>query len=191
MANNRDAIRVLGMKEIGDFATLEEIAAKLDNVCKHMALPYIRFTSINRVLKGNEVELYCYIRDEDVDPIVVPYCEDVKEMVRRIKEKIHWQESVSIHNVSSVETDLDIDPPSMFQITGLPYRQIKICCNEKESFINLCQRSYQKVYSLLYEAGKQEFILEYQNEPPGFIEFADLKKCLKRKELLVLLLSLS
>lgn len=191
MADNRNTIKVMGMEDIGDFAKLEEIAGKVDNMCKHMALPYIRFTSIVRVLEGDEIELWCYIKDEDCGPIVVPYCEDTKEMVKRIKDKIHWQESISIKNVSTVETDLDIDPPKIFQIVGLPYRQIKVCCSGKESFVNLCQKSYQKVYSLLYEAGRKELIHEYQNEPPESIDFADLKKCLKRKELLVLLLSLS
>lgn len=171
-----------------DEVDLDFILEKVNNMCKHMALPYVRIKDAE--IKDNFI--YFFINGID-EPIRVSLSENIKYMIHSVQEYLDWQSTVVISNVSNIETDLDLDNlPKNIKIIGLPYRQLKIRKDDKSViFVDLCQKSYQRVYDLLYKVGEEELHRYLQNESSEIIDFKDFKNCLKRKELLVLLLSLT
>lgn len=159
-----------------------EIKEKLNKCLKHFAYPGCRCTDVSAYMDN---VLVADIRTpEGTISVPIDTSKDVKEIVKSVIEcrDLKRYRQVIILNVEVDETRLTLDNiPDDFIISGLPYRQLKISIGERPFFIDLCAVSYQHVYSLMLS----------QSHYPACINFKNLKSCLKRKELLVLLITLS
>lgn len=182
---------------MAEIRTLED---KLNNLLKHLAYPCFRVSRIVQVPSGFEDENGCDLCVELKDlkfnvlrPVVhydkgmemrefisrVRNCKELKPYTQAIVRDVTLDEggSLSLDNV-----------PKSFTITGLPYRQMKISTGSEDSYyIDLCQASYQRVCAVMSN------VPNYTNTVcfPAVIPFSKIKDCLKRKEVLVLLITLS
>lgn len=176
---------------MAEIRTLED---KLNNLLKHLAYPCFRVSRI--VQAPSDVEdkggynVCVELKDPKLNilrPIVrydkgmemrefisrVRNCKELKPYTQAIVRDVTLDEggSLSLDNV-----------PKSFIITGLPYRQMKISTGSEDScYIDLCQASYQRVCAAMSN------IVNF----PAVIPFSKIKDCLKRKEVLVLLITLS
>lgn len=176
---------------MAEIRTLED---KLNNLLKHLAYPCFRVSRI--VQSPSDVEdkegynACVELKDPKLNilrPVV--HCDKGMEMrefisrVRNCKElKLYTQaivRDVTLDEGGSLSLD---NVPKSFIITGLPYRQMKISTGSEDSYyIDLCQASYQRVCAVM--SNTVSF--------PAVIPFSKIKDCLKRKEVLVLLITLS
>lgn len=176
---------------MAEIRTLED---KLNNLLKHLAYPCFRVSRI--VQAPSDVEdkegynVYVELKDPKLNilrPIIrydkgmemrefisrVRNCKELKPYTQAIVRDVTLDEggSLSLDNV-----------PKSFIITGLPYRQMKISTGSEDSYyIDLCQASYQRVCAVMSN------VVSF----PAVIPFSKIKDCLKRKEVLVLLITLS
>lgn len=128
---------------------------------------------------GNKVENWkkAFIFDRHTD-------EDfIKSFVEDIKNEIPEKYSqLQITNVKEIAENIlhnfsKKDISDTFYITKIPYRQLKI--NDK-IFLNINNITYQKILALLSKIDTW----------PASISFQDLTNCMKRKEIVTLLLYL-
>lgn len=176
---------------MAEIRTLED---KLNNLLKHLAYPCFRVSRIVQVPNDTENEDECDICVELKDPklnILRPIVHYDKGMemrefisrVRNCKELKPYTQAI-VRDVTLDEGgSLSLDNvPKSFIITGLPYRQMKISTGSEDSYyIDLCQASYQRVCAVMSNVASF----------PAVIPFSKIKDCLKRKEVLVLLITLS
>ena len=155
---------------------------KLNSACKKLAIPYIRVESVNIQ------ESICDVQT-NIGMISVGYDEskdDEKSIVHKFLTQAPEVKPYSYIDVVKVDgcktKALDIGKlPNSFRVTGLPYKQIKITTGEAPVFVDLCKSSYTKVYNYFYSL--------YSKDKE--VDFEKLSSLIKRKELLVLLLSIS
>lgn len=176
---------------MAEIRTLED---KLNNLLKHLAYPCFRVSRIVQAPSDVEDKEGYNVCVELKDPklnILRPIvrCDKGMEMrefisrVRNCKElKLYTQaivRDVTLDEGGSLSLD---NVPKSFIITGLPYRQMKISTGSEDSYyIDLCQASYQRICAVMSNAVSF----------PAVIPFSKIKDCLKRKEVLVLLITLS
>lgn len=178
---------------MAEIRTLED---KLNNLLKHLAYPCFRVSRIVQAPNDtdSENEDGCDICVELKDPKlnilrpVVHYDKgmEMREFISRVRNckelKPYTQaivRDVTLDEGGSLSLD---NVPKSFIITGLPYRQMKISIGSEDSYyIDLCQASYQRVCAAMSN------IVNF----PAVIPFSKIKDCLKRKEVLVLLITLS
>ena len=178
---------------MAEIRTLED---KLNNLLKHLAYPCFRVSRIVQIPNDTDSEnedgysICVELKDPKFNilrPVVrydkgmemrefisrVRNCKELKPYTQAIVREVTLDEggSLSLDNV-----------PKSFIITGLPYRQMKISAGSEDSYyIDLCQASYQRVCAVMSNAVSF----------PTVIPFSRIKDCLKRKEVLVLLITLS
>lgn len=158
------------------------LTEKLNSACKKLAIPYIR---VEDVTMGDSV---CKV-ESNIGQITVSYSEsqdDEKSVVHKFIEEskdVQPYRSVKVTGVGECETkSLSIGQlPDSFEITGLPYKQLKVSIGDSPIFVDLCKQSYTRVYNYLYSLYSKD----------AEISFEKLSSLIKRKELLVLSLSIS
>ncbi len=152
---------------------------KAGNALKHIAVPVLELTDITYLEDGINFEVRDRVKGFSFS--VVVDMESEKDMIKNFlnSDQLSIYRRVKVTNVRSIdENRFTLDNlPQQFSIVGLPDRQIKIESAGKVNFINLQRSSYDKVRSKLCETTN--------------ISFDVLTKCLIRKELLVLLLTLN
>lgn len=176
---------------MAEIRTLED---KLNNLLKHLAYPCFRVSRI--VQAPSDVEdkegynVYVELKDPKLNILrpIVRYDKgmEMREFISRVRNckelKLYTQaivRDVTLDEGGSLSLD---NVPKSFIITGLPYRQMKISTGSEDSYyIDLCQASYQRVCAVMSNAVSF----------PAVIPFSKIKDCLKRKEVLVLLITLS
>lgn len=155
---------------------------KLNSACKKMAIPYVRVQS------AEMEDSTCRI-ESNVGPIEIQYLTDEdteKDVVHKFLSSSSPIKDCSRVEVTDVEkcktSNLSLGKlPESFVIEGLPYKQLKIGLGDKSVFIDLCKTSYIKVYNYFYSLYSKAHTVSFE-------KFSTL---IKRKELLVLLLSIS
>ena len=176
---------------MAEIRTLED---KLNNLLKHLAYPCFRVSRIVQAPSDVEDKEGYNVCVELKDPklnILRPIVRYDKGMetrefisrVRNCKELKPYTQAI-VRDVTLDESgSLSLDNvPKSFIITGLPYRQMKISTGSEDSYyIDLCQASYQRICAAMSNAVSF----------PAVIPFSKIKDCLKRKEVLVLLITLS
>ena len=176
---------------MAEIRTLED---KLNNLLKHLAYPCFRVSRIVQAPSDVEDKDGCDLCVELKDPklnILRPIVHYDKGMemrefisrVRNCKELKPYTQAI-VRDVTLDEGgSLSLDNvPKSFIVTGLPYRQMKINTGSEDShYIDLCQASYQRVCAAMSN------VVNF----PATIPFSKIKDCLKRKEVLVLLITLS
>lgn len=178
---------------MAEIRTLED---KLNNLLKHLAYPCFRVSRIvqapSDIDSENEdgCDIYVELKDPKLNILrpVVHYDKgmEMREFISRVRNckelKPYTQaivRDVTLDEGGSLSLD---NVPKSFIITGLPYRQMKISTGSEDShYIDLCQVSYQRVCAAMSN------IVNF----PAAIPFSKIKDCLKRKEVLVLLITLS
>lgn len=176
---------------MAEIRTLED---KLNNLLKHLAYPCFRVSRIVQAPGDIDSENGCDLCVELKDPKlnvlrpIVHYGEGMgmREFISRVRNckelKPYTQaivRDVTLDEGGSLSLD---NVPKSFIITGLPYRQMKISTGSEDSYyIDLCQASYQRVCAVMSN------VVSF----PAVIPFSKIKDCLKRKEVLVLLITLS
>ena len=176
---------------MAEIRTLED---KLNNLLKHLAYPCFRVSRI--VQAPSDVEdkdgynVCVELKDPKLNILrpIVRYDKgmEMREFISRVRNckelKLYTQaivRDVTLDEGGSLSLD---NVPKSFIITGLPYRQMKISTGSEDSYyIDLCQASYQRVCAVMSNAVSF----------PAVIPFSKIKDCLKRKEVLVLLITLS
>lgn len=176
---------------MAEIRTLED---KLNNLLKHLAYPCFRVSRI--VQAPSDVEdkdgynICVELKDPKLNILrpIVRYDKgmEMREFISRVRNckelKLYTQaivRDVTLDEGGSLSLD---NVPKSFIITGLPYRQMKISTGSEDSYyIDLCQASYQRVCAVMSNAVSF----------PAVIPFSKIKDCLKRKEVLVLLITLS
>lgn len=176
---------------MAEIRTLED---KLNNLLKHLAYPCFRVSRIVQAPSDVEDKEGYNVCVELKDPklnILRPIVHYDKGMemrefisrVRNCKELKPYTQAI-VRDVTLDESgSLSLDNvPKSFIITGLPYRQMKISTGSEDSYyIDLCQASYQRICAVMSN------VVSF----PAVIPFSKIKDCLKRKEVLVLLITLS
>lgn len=178
---------------MAEIRTLED---KLNNLLKHLAYPCFRVSRIVQVPSDvdpenkDECDLCVELKDPKLNILrpVVHYDKgmEMREFISRVRNckelKPYTQaivRDVTLDEGGSLSLD---NVPKSFIITGLPYRQMKISTGSEDSYyIDLCQASYQRVCAAMSN------VVSF----PATIPFSKIKDCLKRKEVLVLLITLS
>lgn len=176
---------------MAEIRTLED---KLNNLLKHLAYPCFRVSRIvqapSDVEDKEDYNVCVELKDPKLNILrpVVHYDKgmEMREFISRVRNckelKPYTQaivRDVTLDEGGSLSLD---NVPKSFIITGLPYRQMKISTGSEDSYyIDLCQASYQRVCAIMSNV---------VNFPPA-IPFNKIKDCLKRKEVLVLLITLS
>ena len=178
---------------MAEIRTLED---KLNNLLKHLAYPCFRVSRIVQVPNDTDSEnedgrnICVELKDPKLNILrpVVHYDKgmEMREFISRVRNckelKPYTQaivRDVTLDEGGSLSLD---NVPKSFIITGLPYRQMKISIGSEDShYIDLCQASYQRVCAAMSN------IVNF----PAVIPFSKIKDCLKRKEVLVLLITLS
>lgn len=176
---------------MAEIRTLED---KLNNLLKHLAYPCFRVSRIVQApsdVEDKEGYNVCVeLKDPKLNILrpIVRYDKgmEMREFISRVRNckelKLYTQaivRDVTLDEGGSLSLD---NVPKSFIITGLPYRQMKISTGSEDSYyIDLCQASYQRVYAVMSNAVSF----------PAVIPFSKIKDCLKRKEVLVLLITLS
>ena len=176
---------------MAEIRTLED---KLNNLLKHLAYPCFRVSRIVQAPSDDEDKEGYNVCVELKDPklnilrSVVHYDKgmEMREFISRVRNckelKPYTQaivRDVTLDEGGSLSLD---NVPKSFIITGLPYRQMKISTGSEDShYIDLCQASYQRVCAAMSN------VVSF----PVAIPFSKIKDCLKRKEVLVLLITLS
>lgn len=176
---------------MAEIRTLED---KLNNLLKHLAYPCFRVSRIVQApsdVEDKEGYNVCVeLKDPKLNILrpIVRYDKgmEMREFISRVRNckelKLYTQaivRDVTLDEGGSLSLD---NVPKSFIITGLPYRQIKISTGSEDSYyIDLCQASYQRVCAVMSNAVSF----------PAVIPFSKIKDCLKRKEVLVLLITLS
>lgn len=173
----------------------KELEIKLINLLKRIPYRYLKLNSIEILSEvNNTVHILVRIEDSIKQVNIVSfsfYAEkdkiNLKEIIKQIKEEIpqdYFVATISgvskvLNNVSTNLSKKEI--PDTFSIIKIPYRQLDIFINEEQIFLNLSISSYQKILSYF-----QKF-----KKCPISIEFSEISKFLKRKELITLFLYLS
>lgn len=176
---------------MAEIRTLED---KLNNLLKHLAYPCFRVSRIVQApsdVEDKEGYNVCVeLKDPKLNILrpIVRYDKgmEMREFISRVRNckelKLYTQaivRDVTLDEGGSLSLD---NVPKSFIITGLPYRQMKISIGSEDShYIDLCQASYQRVCAVMSNAVNF----------PADIPFSKIKDCLKRKEVLVLLITLS
>lgn len=176
---------------MAEIRTLED---KLNNLLKHLAYPCFRVSRIVQApsdVEDKEGYNVCVeLKDPKLNILrpIVRYDKgmEMREFISRVRNckelKLYTQaivRDVTLDEGGSLSLD---NVPKSFIITGLPYRQMKISTGSEDSYyIDLCQASYQRVCAVM--SNSVSF--------PAVIPFSKIKDCLKRKEVLVLLITLS
>lgn len=176
---------------MAEIRTLED---KLNNLLKHLAYPCFRVSRIVQAPGDIDSENGCNLCVELKDPKlnvlrpIVHYDKgmEIREFISRVrncKELKPYTQAIVMDVTLDEGGSLSLDNvPKSFIITGLPYRQMKISTGSEDSYyIDLCQASYQRVCAAMSN------IVNF----PAVIPFSKIKDCLKRKEVLVLLITLS
>lgn len=176
---------------MAEIRTLED---KLNNLLKHLAYPCFRVSRIVQApsdVEDKEGYNVCVeLKDPKLNILrpIVRYDKgmEMREFISRVRNckelKLYTQaivRDVTLDEGGSLSLD---NVPKSFIITGLPYRQMKISTGSEDSYyIDLCQASYQRICAVMSNAVSF----------PAVIPFSKIKDCLKRKEVLVLLITLS
>lgn len=176
---------------MAEIRTLED---KLNNLLKHLAYPCFRVSRIVQApsdVEDKEGYNVCVeLKDPKLNILrpIVRYDKgmEMREFISRVRNckelKLYTQaivRDVTLDEGGSLSLD---NVPKSFIITGLPYRQMKISTGSEDSYyIDLCQASYQRVCAVMSNVASF----------PAAIPFSKIKDCLKRKEVLVLLITLS
>ena len=181
---------------------ISELEVKLNNLFKHMPCRKIKLGKVNieKADNGLSVVLVSYyvpvmknnIQDWDVEMAMTVLKPeevfDVKSCVDKVKKSIpDYYKSIFIENVQSALTDVSYSfsedkIPNTFEIVKIPFRQLAIkTVTGKPVFIDLCSSSYQKVLA----------IVDGKNCWTNKIDFKRFVDCMKRRELVTLLLTLS
>lgn len=176
---------------MAEIRTLED---KLNNLLKHLAYPCFRVSRIVQApsdVEDKEGYNVCVeLKDPKLNILrpIVRYDKgmEMREFISRVRNckelKLYTQaivRDVTLDEGGSLSLD---NVPKSFIITGLPYRQMKISTGSEDSYyIDLCQASYQRICAVMSNAVSF----------PAVIPFNKIKDCLKRKEVLVLLITLS
>ncbi len=180
-----------------DNRMLEEVSTKIVNYLKHIVYRKLRFQDISNDEKNQVITITLNDLELNITRVTqIGYRDFINEEypVRRIVERFGLMLNLMIPaKYQSIEVT-DILPglenlnynfsleniPESFQITKIPYKQLKIKNADREFFLNVCVETYQRILSLL-------------NKSKAFTEitFTELTKNMKRKEIVTLLLSLS
>lgn len=181
---------------------ISELEVKLNNLFKHMPCRKIKLGKVNieKADNGLSVVLVSYyvpvmknnIQDWDIEmsmTVLKPgETFDIKSCVDKVKKSIpDYYKSIFVENVQSALTDVaysfsEDKIPDTFEIVKIPFKQLAIrTVEDKPIFIDLCSSSYQKVLAVV--DGKN-----YWSNKVDFKRFVD---CMKRRELVTLLLTLS
>lgn len=176
---------------------LEEIRTKARNLLKHYPCRKLRLTDVSEIVSdpgvGFAIRLAAVGPEWNFETISLFKKKDLKDpsLAKRCVEKIMLAipkkfSDLRVTNVQDTAKDLmhnfvSRSIPDCFNIEKLPYRQLQIVCEENRSFLKVNIKSYQRLLALL----------EQEKEWPAEISFEKLAECLKRKELVTLLLYLS
>lgn len=158
----------------------ERAINKLNTCLKHFANPVLRVKQNNEgyCIETNKTTYNLSILDKVTS-------ENEREIIGNIinNETFNDYKTVEIYNVDSNQsTNLDLRKVSdHFTIYGLPDRQIKLKNNK---YIDLDRITYQKLYSLILSKNQK-------GEIPARIDFEELKRVLKRKYLILILITLN
>lgn len=166
---------------------------KLKKFLKHGVCRHLKVTSIKKIETNqkncigilttistpeNDIQVFNLLKQKELTNL-----ENVKDCINIIKNNIPAKfsklEVVKIKN--DITTNLKIkDVPDSFYLERLPYRQLQIFVNNKRIFIDLCTKSYQRFLALLKNK-------EWSSQ----IDFKSFSECLKRKEIITLLIYLN
>lgn len=177
-----------------DNRMLEEISTKIINYLKHIVYRKLKLQDVSNDEKNQIIVITLNDLGTNTTRVTqIGYRDFVneEEPVRRIVEMfslivpVEYQ-SIKITDILSGLKNLNYNfslenIPESFQITKIPYKQLKIKSLDREFFLNVCVETYQRILSLL------------SNNSKAFAEitFTELTKNMKRKEIVTLLLSLS
>lgn len=181
---------------------ISEFEIKLNNFLKHLPCRKIKVNKIDIDRKDTETLIATILElpntegsgAEASSNLIVAYNKvlnedslDIKSYIDLIKSKIpEYYKSVFAKSVQTALKAISYPfsedkVPNTFEIVKLPYRQISVRTLDKPIFIDLCNSSYSR-------------ILEILDDRPiwtNVIDFEKLVKCMKRRELVTLLLMLS
>lgn len=184
-ANRKDLVAPISMIEL--------FAQKLNSFLKHLPCRKLKILKLTTQLLYEKAVLILVLsapsRSDDLFfTLEVPKSvEDINRTIKYIANSLPEKYlTVEFQNVKEVLNEINYnfsleDIPSTFSVVKLPYKQLAIKRYGATRFINLSKISYQRVLAL--------FDRFYQW--PAVCEFKDLTACMKRKELVVLLLSIS
>lgn len=170
----------------------KELENKLINLLKRIPFRYLKLKEIE---VSKDSSTYISIKIEDtikrLDILSFSFYTtnkiDVKDIIKRVKEGIPKEYfNIEIYNVSNILNNISTnlskkEIPDTFTIIKIPYRQLEILVDDTQLFLNLNVDSYQKVLGYF-----RKF-----KECPISIDFSEISKFLKRKELITLFLLLS
>lgn len=174
-----------------DFLDCFEV--KLKKFLKHCICRQLKVVSIKKIETNqknctgilttistpeNDIQVFNLVKQKDLVNL-----EKVKDCISIIKNNIPAKFSrLEVINIKNdITTNLKIkDVLDSFYLERLPYRQLQVFVNEKRFFIDLCTKSYQRVLALL----KNE---DWKTQ----IDFKSFSDCLKRKEIITLLIYLN
>jgi hypothetical protein len=176
--------------------TLVAINTKVTSLLKHLPYRQLRVDTIEPVFTDDDsihpirISVVDRTKNERIDVVHILGSDesmDIKRCVEVLKSKIPAQYlSLNIVNVNQVAQEVlknfsKRDLPDSFILEKLPYRQLQISVNGKRIFLKICVKSYQRVLSMLNS------LTNWPNE----VGLDRILNCLKRKELVTLLLYLS
>lgn len=158
----------------------ERTINKLNTCLKHFANPILRVKKDNNnfYIDTNTTRFDLNILD-NIKP------EEERDIIRSIinNEVFKPYRTAEVYNVDSNQsTNLDLRRvQDHFIIYDLPDRQIKL---KNNNYIDLDRITYQKLYSLILSKNQK-------GEIPARIDFEELKRILKRKYLILILITLN
>lgn len=167
---------------------------KLKNFLKHNVCRQLRLASLLKVETNQKncigilttistpksnLQVFNLVKQKDLKDL-----NNVRNCIELIKNNIPKEFcKIEITNIKNdITTNLKIkDIPDNFYLEKLPYRQLQIAVNEKRLFIDLCTKSYQRILAKLKNI----------EDWPVKLSFEDFSECLKRKEIVTLLIYLN
>lgn len=176
---------------------LDEIKTKAKNLLKHYPCRNLKLKEVSEVVSEPTIgfairisaegpdwnfENISLFKKKDLkDPSLAKKC--VEKLLQAIPSKFA---TANVTNVNESAKDImhnfsGRDIPNTFIIEKLPYRQLQIKFADYRIFLKLNIKSYQRVLALF----------DQQKSWPAELQFDALASCLKRKEIVTLLLYLS
>lgn len=179
-------------------AVLEDIQVKITNLLKHLPCRQLKLKSIEWLTSELDtnifgVKIVIQTPDSDIENVTLFKKKDLKDSklpkhcIEQILKKIPQQYlSITIQDVQVTTKGVlknfkEKDIPDEFILEKFPYRQLQIRVNDRKLFIKLSTKTYQKILNFFNK----------QNQFPLTISFSHINNCLKRRELVTLLLYLT
>lgn len=172
------------------------LRSKLEKALKHLPCRNIKLKNLS--ISEQSIPAIVNINllfpvEENSQMILVfewdPEKKTIKNLIREILNQIPKNYlSITVKNIKESLQDIHYNfsnrnIPDSFDIIKLPYRQLEVATQFGKSFINLYASSYQKILSTLDENNSRKW--------KNCIDFSKIVNCMKRKELVTLLLVLN